>query len=48
MSWGYAFLIALGLLFVVAIHDRLQRRHAIISNFPIIGRFRYIAESMGG
>jgi glutamate synthase (ferredoxin) len=38
----------LGLLVVLAIHDRLQRKHAIIANFPIIGHFRYWLEALGG
>jgi glutamate synthase (ferredoxin) len=32
----------------LAIRDRLQKKHAIISNFPIIGHFRYLLESLGG
>jgi glutamate synthase (ferredoxin) len=40
-----ALLVALAAL---AIRDRLQRKHAIISNFPIIGHFRYWLESLGG
>ncbi|HSP79568.1 MAG TPA: glutamate synthase-related protein, partial [Myxococcaceae bacterium] len=32
----------------VAVHDVLQRRHAIIHNFPILGRFRYWLERLGG
>lgn len=37
-----------GLLLALAVYDRLQRKHAIISNFPIIGRFRYWFEALGG
>jgi glutamate synthase domain-containing protein 2 len=48
MSWGLAFVIAVGLLALVAVHDRLQRKHAIISNYPILGRFRYWFETLGG
>lgn len=48
MSWGSAFFVAIGLLLAVAIHDRLQRRHSIVSNFPILGRFRYWVEALGG
>ncbi len=47
MSTGYAFLVAVGLLLILAIRDRLQRKHAIIANFPLVGRFRYWAESLG-
>ncbi len=42
------FLAVLALLVAVALHDVLQRRHAIIHNFPIIGRFRYWLERLGG
>jgi glutamate synthase (ferredoxin) len=37
-----------GLLVVVAVFDRLQKRHTIISNFPIVGRFRFWFEALGG
>ncbi len=29
------------------VYDLLQRRHAILRNFPIIGHFRYLLESVG-
>jgi glutamate synthase (ferredoxin) len=35
-------------LLLVAVHDRLQKKHAVIANFPIIGHFRYWLESLGG
>jgi len=31
----------------VIVHDLLQRRHAILRNFPVIGHFRYWLESVG-
>src|ERR671915_1983728 len=31
----------------VAAHDLRQRRHAILRNFPLIGHFRYLLESVG-
>ena len=31
----------------VVAYDLLQRKHAILRNFPIIGHFRYILESVG-
>lgn len=34
-------------LVVVAIHDRVQKKHAIVRNFPIIGHFRYWFEGVG-
>src|SRR2546428_14024276 len=36
-----------GVLIAVAIYDILQRRHAILHNFPIIGHFRYWLEKIG-
>lgn len=41
---GGGSLVALSTLYI---HDRLQRRHAILRNYPVIGRFRYIAETVG-
>jgi glutamate synthase (ferredoxin) len=38
---------ALVLLLAVALYDRLQRKHAIMSNFPLVGRFRYWFETLG-
>ena len=35
------------LLAVVAVYDLLQRRHAILRNFPIIGHFRFLLEAIG-
>ena len=37
----------LGALLLLAIRDRLQRKHAIVANFPIVGRFRYLFERFG-
>lgn len=31
----------------VGIHDRLQRRHAILRNYPIIGHLRFLLEAIG-
>src|SRR5688500_1743253 len=28
-------------------HDLLQRRHAILRNFPVVGHFRYLLEEFG-
>ena len=45
--WRIPLAVALVLL-ALAIRDRLQKKHAIISNFPIVGHFRYWLESLGG
>jgi glutamate synthase (ferredoxin) len=36
-----------GILLVVAVYDLLQRKHAILRNFPVIGHFRYFLEAIG-
>ncbi|MEK9500825.1 FMN-binding glutamate synthase family protein [Gemmatimonadota bacterium DH-20] len=44
MTW---FLIVLGLLALVVVYDLVQRKHAILRNFPVIGHFRYMLETIG-
>ena len=34
-------------LLVVVAYDLLQRKHAILRNFPVIGHFRYLLEAVG-
>src|SRR5438132_13807122 len=34
-------------LVAVVCHDLLQRKHAILRNFPILGHFRYLLEAVG-
>lgn len=36
-----------GVLLVLAIHDVLQKKHAILRNFPVIGHLRYLLEAIG-
>jgi glutamate synthase domain-containing protein 2 len=36
-----------GFMVLVVIYDLLQKKHAILRNFPVIGHFRYIFESVG-
>lgn len=48
MSWLLWLLLGIAIfLGVVAIHDLLQTRHAILRNFPIIGHLRYLIEKIG-
>jgi len=42
-----ALLILAGVVAAVIIYDLLQRHHAILRNFPIIGHFRYWLEALG-
>ncbi len=44
MYWIIGFV---ALLLAVVVYDLLQTRRAILRNFPIIGHFRYILESVG-
>jgi glutamate synthase domain-containing protein 2 len=39
--------IALSALASVAVYDLVQRKHAILRNFPIVGHLRYLLESVG-
>jgi glutamate synthase (ferredoxin) len=45
--WAYVGIGFGSLLVIVAIHDIVQKRHAVIRNFPIIGHFRYWLEAVG-
>jgi glutamate synthase domain-containing protein 2 len=42
-----ALFVVLGVLGAVVAYDLLQRQHAILRNFPIIGHFRYLLEAVG-
>src|SRR5688500_20125263 len=43
-SWALAPLAALG---AVAARDLVQREHAVLRNFPVVGHARYLLESVG-
>jgi glutamate synthase domain-containing protein 2 len=45
--WAVVLLLIAVLVVAVVAHDLLQRRHAILRNFPVLGHFRYILESVG-
>ena len=48
MWWLQWVLITVGVLFLfILIHDLVQKKHAILKNFPIIGHFRYWLEAIG-
>ena len=40
-------LIIFGLLFLVLLHDLIQKDHTILRNFPVVGHLRYFLESIG-
>ena len=46
-TWLYIGIGLGSLIVVVAIHDIVQKRHAVIRNFPIVGHFRYWLEAIG-
>ena len=45
--WLWIALGILGFLLVVAVHDIVQKRHAILRNFPVVGHLRYWLEKVG-
>ena len=48
MSWLAWMLVVVVVIFVVvAGYDLLQRRHALLRNFPIVGHLRYLLEAIG-
>src|SRR5882724_1579988 len=36
-----------GLVVLVAAYDLLQRRHAVLRNFPVVGHLRFLLEAVG-
>ena len=44
-AWGVWALVAVGLC-LVGIHDLVQRRHAVLRNYPILGHMRFLVESV--
>lgn len=43
----YSFILLGAFLAAVVAYDLVQRKHAILRNFPVIGHFRYLLESVG-
>jgi glutamate synthase (ferredoxin) len=46
-TWAWIGAGALVVLIAVTIHDVVQRQHAVLRNFPVIGHFRYWLEAVG-
>lgn len=46
IGYGYVFLGILMVLLLIGIYDVTQNKHAILKNFPIVGHFRYMFESI--
>lgn len=47
MSGWLVLVVIVGLLALVAVYDLVQKRHAILRNFPVIGHLRYLLEKFG-
>ncbi len=48
MGWPTIFGIGVaGLVVCVGVYDILQRKHAVLRNFPVVGHFRYWLETIG-
>ncbi|WP_182869043.1 FMN-binding glutamate synthase family protein [Rhodopirellula sp. JC639] len=47
MAWVWTTIIIVVILLAWVTYDVLQKRHAILHNFPIIGHFRYWLEAIG-
>ena len=48
MSWlAWVLVVVAALLLMIAVYDLLQRRHALLRNFPVIGHLRYLLEAIG-
>ncbi len=39
--------VLLGALFILIIHDVTQKKHTVLRNFPVVGRFRFFFENLG-
>src|SRR5690606_35366313 len=44
--WHWAWSVVPALLVAIGVHDLLQRRHAVLRNYPIIGHLRYMIETV--
>lgn len=45
---GYDTLCGVGFfLLAIVVYDLLQNKHTILHNFPIVGHFRYLLETVG-
>ncbi|MFT0851658.1 FMN-binding glutamate synthase family protein [Achromobacter sp. F4_2707] len=45
-NWHWGFVVPPALLTALGVHDVLQRRHAVLRNYPIIGHLRYLIETV--
>ncbi len=45
--WLILIVVVLAALVVLVLHDILQKKHAILRNFPVVGHFRFLLEKVG-
>ncbi len=45
--WETLAIVVFAIVILTVIYDVLQKKHAILHNFPVIGHFRYLLESIG-
>lgn len=45
-GWHWAFMAVPAALAALGVHDLVQRRHAVLRNYPIMGHFRYLIETV--
>ncbi len=46
LQTGFVFSTIMAILIVVGIYNAIQKKHAILRNFPVLGYFRYLFESI--
>jgi len=39
--------VLIGALLVLIVHDVTQKKHTVLRNYPVIGRFRFFFENLG-
>ena len=48
MNWWLWVIAAIAaVLLITTAHDLVQKRHAVLRNFPVVGHLRYLLESFG-
>ena len=44
---GVVLAVVVALIVMLGLYDLIQRRHAILRNFPVVGHFRFLIEKIG-
>ncbi len=45
--WAWALIVVAAAVLALALHDLLQREHAVLRNYPVVGHLRYLLEGIG-